>query len=110
MPMSEIIYGRHPVLTALRRAESPLEEIMVAQGVGGKWLSEVRQLARAAGGRLRVQDRAALDRLCGTPHHQGIAARRGAYSYRSEGELLDRLAALPEAPRPPAPRGRPRPL
>jgi 23S rRNA (guanosine2251-2'-O)-methyltransferase len=95
---SQIIYGRHPVLTALRRAESPLEEIMVAQGVGGKWLSEVRQLARAAGVRLRVQDRAALDRLCGTPHHQGIAARRGAYSYRSEGELLDRLATLPEAP------------
>ena len=91
-----MIYGRHPVLAALRRADSPLEEIMVAQGAGGKWLSEVRRLAQAAGVRLRVQDRAALDRLCGTPHHQGIAARRGAYRYRSQDKLLDHLPRLPE--------------
>jgi 23S rRNA (guanosine2251-2'-O)-methyltransferase len=95
-PPSQIIYGRHPVLAALRRAESPLEEIMVAQGAGGKWLHEVRQLAQAAGVRLRVQDRAALDRLCGTSNHQGIAARRAAYAYRSQDELLDLLPHLPE--------------
>ena len=35
-----------------------------------------------------------LDRLCGTPNHQGIAARRGSYTYRSEAELLDGLAIL----------------
>jgi 23S rRNA (guanosine2251-2'-O)-methyltransferase len=94
--MAEIIYGRHPVLAALRRAESPLEEVIVAQGVGGAWLSEVRRLARAAGVRLRVQERGALDRACGTPHHQGIMARRGAYVYRSERDLRDRLAELRE--------------
>ena len=94
--MTEIIYGRHPVLAALRRAETPLEEVIVAQGAGGHWLDEVRRLARAAGVRLRLQERAALDRLCGTPHHQGIMARRGAYVYRSERDLLDRLAELTE--------------
>ncbi len=94
--MTEIIYGRHPVLAALRRAETPMEEVIVAQGVGGHWLDEVRRLARAAGVRLRVQERAALDRLCGTPHHQGIVARRGAYVYRSERDLLDRLPELTE--------------
>jgi 23S rRNA (guanosine2251-2'-O)-methyltransferase len=96
MTHSQIIYGRHPVLTALRRADSPLEEVIVAQGVGGKWLIEVRRLARAAGVRLRVQDRAALDRWCGTPHHQGIAARRAAYTYRTEDELLDLVDKLTE--------------
>ena len=96
MTQNQIIYGRHPVLVALRRADSPLEEVMVAQGAGGKWLSEVRQLAKAAGVRLRVQDRAALDRLCGTPHHQGIMARRAVYVYRTEGQLLDLVAALAE--------------
>ncbi len=94
--MTEIIYGRHPVLAALRRPESPLEEVIVAQGVGGPWLDEVRRLARAAKVRFRVQERAALDRLCGTPHHQGIMARRGAYVYRSESDLLDRLPELTE--------------
>ena len=94
--MTEIIYGRHPVLAALRQPDSPLEEVIVAQGVGGPWLDEVRRLARAAGVRLRVQERAALDRLCGTPHHQGIMARRGSYTYRSEADLLDRLPELTE--------------
>ena len=94
--MTEIIYGRHPVLAALRRPESPLEEVIVAQGVGGPWLDEVRRLARAAKVRFRVQERAALDRLCGTPHHQGIMARRGAYVYLSESDLLDRLPELTE--------------
>jgi 23S rRNA (guanosine2251-2'-O)-methyltransferase len=94
--MSQIIYGRHPVLAALRQADTPLEEIIVAQGAGGKWLHEVRRLARGAGVRLRVQDRIALDRLCGTQNHQGIAARRGSYVYRSEAELLNDLAGLAE--------------
>ena len=63
----------------------------MAQGAGGQWLHEVKRLARAAGGTLRVQERAVLDRLCGTPHHQGIMARRGGYVYRSQRELLDDL-------------------
>jgi 23S rRNA (guanosine2251-2'-O)-methyltransferase len=92
--MSQIIYGRHPVLAALRQADNPLEEVIVAQGAGGKWLDEVRRLSRAAGVRLRMQERAALDRVCGTPNHQGIMARRGSYTYRSEVELLDRLDGL----------------
>ncbi len=96
--MSQIIYGRHPVLAALRQADNPLEEVIVAQGAGGKWLDEVRRLARAAGVRLRLQERAALDRLCGTPNHQGIMARRGSYTYRSEVELLDMLDGLTETP------------
>ena len=92
--MSQIIYGRHPVVAALRQPDTPLEEVIVAQGAGGHWLHEVKRLARAAGVRLRVQERSALDRLCGTPNHQGILARRGSYVYRDLGALLDDLAIL----------------
>ncbi|MFA5110232.1 MAG: 23S rRNA (guanosine(2251)-2'-O)-methyltransferase RlmB [Desulfobaccales bacterium] len=92
--MSQIIYGRHPVLAALRQPDNPLEEVIVAQRAGGAWLHEVKRLARAAGVRLRVQERAALDRVCGTPNHQGIMARRGSYTYRSEVELLDMVVDL----------------
>jgi 23S rRNA (guanosine2251-2'-O)-methyltransferase len=92
--MSQIIYGRHPVMAALRQPDSPLEEVVVAQGAGGKWLHEVKRLAQAAGVRLRLQERAVLDRLCGTPNHQGILARRGSYTYRSEAELLDDVGRL----------------
>jgi len=92
--MTQIIYGRHPVLAALRQPDNPLEEVIVAQGAKGAWLHEVKRLARAAGVRLRLQERAALDRLCGTPNHQGILARRGSYVYRGLAELLDGLAIL----------------
>jgi 23S rRNA (guanosine2251-2'-O)-methyltransferase len=95
--MSQVIYGRHPVLAALRQADNPLEEVIVAHGAGGKWLDEVKRLVRAAGVRLRIQERAALDRLCGTPNHQGIMARRGSYTYRSEAELLDMVDGLSTA-------------
>ena len=94
--MTQIIYGRHPVVAALRQPDTPLEEVIVAQGAGGKWLHEVRRLAQASGVRLRLQERAVLDRLCGTPNHQGILARRGSYTYRSEAELLDDVARLTE--------------
>jgi 23S rRNA (guanosine2251-2'-O)-methyltransferase len=92
--MTDIIYGRHPVLAALRQPDTPLEEVIVAQGAGGHWLHEVKRLARAAGVRLRLQERAALDRVCGTQNHQGILARRGSYVYRDLGALLDDLARL----------------
>jgi 23S rRNA (guanosine2251-2'-O)-methyltransferase len=92
--MTDIIYGRHPVVEALRQPDTPLEEIIVAQGAGGHWLHEVKRLARAAGVRLRIQERAALDRVCGTQNHQGIAARRGSYVYRDLCELLDGIESL----------------
>ncbi len=52
--MTQIIYGRHPVVAALRQPDNPLEEVIVAQGAGGHWLPEVKRLARAAGVRLRI--------------------------------------------------------
>ncbi|MFZ2087553.1 MAG: RNA methyltransferase substrate-binding domain-containing protein, partial [Desulfobaccales bacterium] len=74
--MTTIIYGKQPVLAALRRAEAPLEEVLVAEGLGGRTFSEVRDLARAAGVRLKKVPRPALDRLCRSANHQGLAARR----------------------------------
>ena len=92
--MSEIIYGRHPILAALRQEGSPLEEVIVARGTRGKWLEEVRHLSRAAGVRFRVLERAALDRLCGTSHHQGVVARRAGYAYRQEEDLEPYLGGV----------------
>jgi 23S rRNA (guanosine2251-2'-O)-methyltransferase len=94
--MTTIIYGRQPVLAALRRGDAPLEEILVAEGLGGRLLSEARDLARAQGLRLKQVPRSALDRLCHTANHQGIAARRGVFAYLELEELLEGLAKLRE--------------
>jgi 23S rRNA (guanosine2251-2'-O)-methyltransferase len=98
IPVDRIIYGRHPVLAALRQADTPLEEIVIAQGLKGSWVDEARRLARSLGVRWRVQERAALDRLAGTGHHQGIVARAGSYRYHQLDELLEHLAGLTEIP------------
>ena len=92
--MTTIIYGRQPVLAALRRKEGPLEEILVAEGLGGRTFSEVRELARNAGVRLKQVPRSALDRLCRTANHQGLAARRAVFAYQELEELLEKLAGL----------------
>ena len=94
--MTTIIYGRQPVLAALRQKGAPLEEILVAEGLGGKTFAEVRDLARHAGVRLKQVPRSALDRLCRTANHQGLAARRAVFAYQELEEMLAGLAGLQE--------------
>jgi 23S rRNA (guanosine2251-2'-O)-methyltransferase len=96
--MTTIIYGRQPVLAALRHKDAPLEEILVAEGLGGRMSSEVRDLARAAGVRVKLVPRSALDRLCRTANHQGLAARRAAFAYQELEDLLAGLGGLKEPP------------
>ncbi len=92
--MATIIYGRQPVLAALRRGSEPLEEILVAEGAGGRLFSEIRALARSAGVRLKQVPRPALDRICHTANHQGVAARRADFVYQELEQLLERLAGM----------------
>jgi len=94
--MTQLIYGRQAVLAALRQKGAPLEEVLVAEGVGGRFLTEVRDLARVAGVRVKFLPRGALDRLCRTAQHQGVAARRLGFAYLPFEDLLDQLAASKE--------------
>lgn len=94
--MTTIIYGRQPVVAALRQGRTPLEEILVAEGIGGKFLAEVRDLARVAGVRLRQVPRPALDRICRSANHQGVAARRAVFEYQDLEELLEGLTGQTE--------------
>ena len=75
-----ILSGVHPVAEALR-SRHPLERILVAQGAGGPRLQEIIDLARRASIPLRFEPRSALDRLAGTPAHQGVVALGAAKKY-----------------------------
>jgi 23S rRNA (guanosine2251-2'-O)-methyltransferase len=82
-----ILYGRNPVMEALRGRR--------AAQVGEAWAS-----ARAArepflaGRHVRVVDAAELERRCGTSAHQGVCADAGPYPYASAQELLARERPL----------------
>ena len=87
-----VLSGIHPVAEALRTG-NPLDRILIAQGAGGPRLQELIDLARRAGVPVRFEPRAALERLAGSPAHQGVVALGAARKYTdleavAESELL----------------------
>jgi 23S rRNA (guanosine2251-2'-O)-methyltransferase len=81
-----ILSGIHPVAEALRAGHA-LEKVLVAQGAGGPRLQEIIDLARRASVPVRFEPRTALDRLAGTPAHQGVVAMGAASKYRELEEV-----------------------
>src|ERR1035438_6199547 len=75
-----ILSGIHPVAEALR-SNHPLDRVLVAQGAGGPRLQEIIDLARRGSVPVRFEPRAALDRLAGTPAHQGVVAMGAPKKY-----------------------------
>ena len=86
-----ILSGVNPVREALK-AGRPFERILVAKGAGGPRMQEIIDLARQAAVPLRFEPRAGLDRLAGTPAHQGVVALAAATRYA---ELDDIPAQAP---------------
>ena len=80
-----ILSGIHPVLESLK-AGHPLDRILVAKGAGGARLQQIVDLARRASVPVRFEERAGLDRMAGSPAHQGVVAMGAAKRYA---ELAD---------------------
>ena len=85
-----ILYGRHPVLEALRSGTRPIEEVLVDAEDPGRH-APILALARQAGVRCARAPRSALTTLAGTTHHQGVVARVAARAYAP----LEALLAVP---------------
>lgn len=75
-----VIYGIHAVEEALA-AGRPLERLLVGKGRGGRRVQQLIEAARRASIPVRFVERAELDRLVGSPDHQGVAAVAGAKRY-----------------------------
>jgi len=75
-----ILSGINPVLESLKSGRA-LDRILIAKGAGGPRLQQIIELARRAPVPVRFEDRAALDRLAGTPAHQGVIAMGASQRY-----------------------------
>ncbi|MGQ9513379.1 23S rRNA (guanosine(2251)-2'-O)-methyltransferase RlmB [Thermodesulfitimonas sp.] len=91
--MTEILYGRHPVREALKIGR-PLNKILVARGLGGAAVQEIRNLALARGVPVQTVDRQALDRLAGGVH-QGFLAFAAPKEYVSLDDILEKANKPP---------------
>ncbi|MEA2265820.1 MAG: rRNA (guanosine2251-2-O)-methyltransferase [Solirubrobacteraceae bacterium] len=78
-----IVYGRNPVREVLRgRRRRAVTEVLATESAAREpWLGDVR---------VRLSTPAALDRICGSPEHQGICVDAGPYPYVGAEELLGR--------------------
>ena len=88
-----VLAGIHPITEALR-AKHPLDRILIAKGAGGPRLQQIIDLARQAAVPVRFEERGALDRLAGTPAHQGAVALGSAKRYTELEEVLPRARML----------------
>lgn len=89
----ELIYGINPVRESLRgNLRRPLE-LFLARGGHSPRVQEVVREAEAAGVPIRLREREDLDRLAGTPHHQGAVLRVEPFAYASLDDLLARWKA-----------------
>jgi 23S rRNA (guanosine2251-2'-O)-methyltransferase len=88
-----ILSGVNPVLEALR-ARRPFERIVIAKGAGGPRLQEIIDLARQVSIPVRFEPRQGLDRLAGTPAHQGVVALGAATRYTDFDDIADTGATL----------------
>jgi 23S rRNA (guanosine2251-2'-O)-methyltransferase len=96
--MADIIFGRNPVLEALK-AEHAISKILIAQGAGVSGsLKQIVQLARERDVPTQFLPRQALDSAAGTSRHQGVVARSEPYPYADVEEVLALARARNEPP------------
>jgi len=88
----EVVFGRKPVLHALR-SDLTINRLLTAKGAHGPDLDEIFQLARQDSIPFDVGERIRLDRLADGGNHQGVVAVLAARSYADFGELLDTACA-----------------
>jgi 23S rRNA (guanosine2251-2'-O)-methyltransferase len=82
------VYGRNPVLEALRAAARSVDEVAILSEGRGPALQELLTLARSRGVKVSYRTRDQLTAIAGTPHHQGVVARVAEATYASLGDLL----------------------
>ncbi|MDR2487152.1 MAG: 23S rRNA (guanosine(2251)-2'-O)-methyltransferase RlmB [Clostridiales Family XIII bacterium] len=95
MSKTTVIFGRNPVMEALR-AEAGIDRILIQKNIEGAG-KKVYALAKQAGIPTQPVERKVLDRVAGATGHQGVVAYLTDFAYASVEEML-RVAELREEP------------
>lgn len=84
---SDIIFGRNPVLEAIRAGRT-IDKIYIKNAEADGSLKKVLGAAKAAKIAVSRADRKKLDALCGGENHQGVVAVAASHSYCSVDDIL----------------------
>src|SRR3989442_6707747 len=86
---TDLVYGGHPVLEALRAKGVGLHRIYLEVGRRGRAVEEILRLAKARHVHVAFEAREDLDRRAGSGQHQGAGGIASAKAYLSLEELLE---------------------
>lgn len=95
--MDDIIYGRGPVLEALKSSH-PIEKIIIKNGPYAKSLIPVIDLAKKNNIIIQQADGARLDKMAEGENHQGVIAMVSAYKYATVEDILKNARDKGESP------------
>ncbi len=87
--MSEKIYGRKPVLEAIRSGSRSMTRLYLMQGSRDEVLNQIEAHAKAKGIPIHAETRHRMDNLAGTEKHQGVLAVVQDFQYADLEDLLD---------------------
>jgi 23S rRNA (guanosine2251-2'-O)-methyltransferase len=87
--MSEKIYGRKPVLEAIRSGHRAVTHVYLLQGSRDGVLDQIESHAKARGIPVKLETRHRMDTLAGNDNHQGVIAVAENYQYADLQDLLD---------------------
>lgn len=96
-PREETVCGVNAVLESLRAGRS-FRRILIQRGRRGNEIDEIERAARERGIPVHYEPREALERLAGTPKHQGLVAFLTQGLYRAFEDLLADAAQRPGGP------------
>lgn len=95
---TEILYGIHPVREALRAGRRKIHTLFVAKTHGASRVAEIEALARKKKIAVEPADASRIAEVCGSPQHQGVAARVDAYPFASLASILESGLSSSSAP------------
>ncbi len=96
MPKNQLIYGRHPVIDAIKSGQA-LDKVFLQQGTRGDLEKELRQLSKKFNFPIQVVPKEKLNRMT-SGNHQGVIAQASLITYYKIEDLLPMLYEKEEAP------------
>jgi 23S rRNA (guanosine2251-2'-O)-methyltransferase len=99
MPVSEFLYGRRPVVEALRAGRRNHIRLLLAEGMKkADLLDEVQSLALARGLTIKSVSRQTFDDRLGDVNHQGVALETSPYPYAELDDIQAKTRKMNEPP------------
>ncbi len=95
-PKEDIIYGRHPVISALE-AGAEIDKVYLQQGTRGEFEKELRHLCRDLDIPMTIIPKEKLQRMV-KGNHQGVVAQMAAAAYQRIEDILPQLYEQGQVP------------